>query len=136
MRGGLGTKGGREREREWRSRFHLCVSSSQAVRAGLRVSQSLLQTFPASTTAAVRCGGSTTLAPDCCCCLHQKGTCTSNSRLAPKRQQFWPKLNETFTKGAAGTVHQDPEPKWGFETSAVPPSQCSGHFGARVLSLA
>ena len=26
---------GREREREWRSRFHLCVSSSQAVRAGL-----------------------------------------------------------------------------------------------------
>ena len=127
---------GREREREWRSRFHLCVSSSQAVRAGLRVSQSLLQTFPASTTAALRCGGSTTLAPDCCCCLHQKGTCTSNSRLAPKRQQFWPKLNETFTKGAAGTVHQDPEPKWDFETPAIPPIEYSGHFGARVLSLA
>ena len=136
MRGGLGTKGGREREREWWSRFHLCVSSSQAARGALRVSQSLLQTFPASTTAAAHRWEHHSctrllllLAPKGD--LHQQ-----HSRLAPKRQQFWPKLNETFTKGAAGTVHQDPAPKWDFETPAIPPIEYSGHFGARVLSFA
>ena len=130
-----GREGERERERVAEQVSPVCVFEPSSAR-GLRVSQSLLQTFPASTTAALRCGGSTTLAPDCCCCLHQKGTCTSNSRLAPKQKQFWPKLNETFTDGAAGTVHQDPEPKWDFETPAIPPIEYSGHFGARVLSLA
>ena len=128
---------GREREREWRSRFHLCVSSSQAVRAGLPESLTeLAPNFPCfhHSCSAVRWEHHSCtrllllLAPKGD--LHQQ-----HSRLAPKRQQFWPKLNETFTDGAAGTVHQDPAPKWDFETPAIPPIEYSGHFGARVLSL-
>ena len=133
---GFGTKGGRERERVAEQVSPVCVFEPSSARGALRVSQSLLQTFPASTTAAAlrwehhSCTRLLLLlAPKGD--LHQQ-----HSRLAPKRQQFWPKLNETFTKSAAGTVHQDPEPKWDFETPAIPPIEYSGHFGARVLSLA